>query len=653
MAVKDGEKYLREAVDSILSQTYTDFEFIIVEDGSQDGTVQILNKYLDPRIVLIKNETNMGIARSLNNGLEVAQGEYIARMDADDISLPERLAAQVAFLDSHPEVGVIGTYAWVIDSVGNLGHKIKFPKDHTILRWRLCFFENPIIHPTVIIRKTKALLVNCYDPDTEPSEDHNLWCRLSNVTGLANLSDVYLYLRKHENSISSTKANEQQKRGLENSKQLIEAITNEEISLAKLERACHAVWSPHVANSQDFYQLAFLKYRLGKVFLSDTKIDKLEKETLAMIIFSELRQLFTQIQGDTYQKEYQHWIQNLQDIICRLNIEGTAQIEKQMENIISLKCPKHQLPLFKEGDSYHCNQGCFYPIIGNIPRFVSTDNYAKAFGSQWKFYQKTQLDSNTGKSISRERLTRLLGGNLNILSNQLVLEAGCGAGRFTEILLQSDARVLAADLSDAVEANYNNCSHFGNYAVIQADILSLPVAQEQFDLVICIGVIQHTPNPEKTIDVLCGYVKPGGLLVIDHYSYGYPSTTSRKLLRKFLLRTSPTFSIRFCRFMVWLLWPTHRFLWKYRKHTFIRKLRNRFLKWSPVVDYHDAYAQLGPDLLYAWAMLDTHDTLTDYYKHMRSKEEIEAALRASGMDNIEVVYAGNGVEARARKPIAK
>ncbi|MFH1523471.1 MAG: methyltransferase domain-containing protein [Chloroflexota bacterium] len=245
-----------------------------------------------------------------------------------------------------------------------------------------------------------------------------------------------------------------------------------------------------------------------------------------------------------------------------------------------------------------------------------------------------------------------MGGDLDIVSNQLVLEAGCGAGRFTEVLLQSGAQVLATDLSDAVEANYSNCHHYENYAVIQADLLCLPVAPQGFDIVICIGVIQHTPSPEKTIEALCGYVKPGGLLVIDHYSYDYPLTASRKLLRNYLIRTSPPFSIGFCRLLVTLLWPIHRLLWKYKANSFIKRLRSWFVNCSPVVDYHDAYAELGPKLLFAWAMLDTHDTLTDHYKHFRSSKEIEAALRAAGMTKIEVALAGNGIEARARKPLS-
>ena len=324
-----------------------------------------------------------------------------------------------------------------------------------------------------------------------------------------------------------------------------------------------------------------------------------------------------------------------------------------MKSPISLHCLKHGSPLIisELKNQYECLSGCVFPVIGGIPRFVSEENYAHSFGVQWNAFRTVQLDSYAGLTISRDRLTRLMGGTLDVLKGKMVLEAGCGAGRFTEILLNADAHVFAVDLSSAVEANYENCKQSRNYFVCQADILYLPFLPEQFDVVVCIGVIQHTPNPEKTIMVLCSYVKPGGLLVLDHYSYGYPITPLRRLLRFFLLRRPGDFALRFCGTLVKALWPFHQLFWKYRNLRGIRRLRPVFLSLSPVVDYHDAYLQLGPDLLRTWAILDLHDTVTDVFKHLRSAEEISTCLQECGMSNIETAYAGNGVEVRARKPI--
>ena len=322
-----------------------------------------------------------------------------------------------------------------------------------------------------------------------------------------------------------------------------------------------------------------------------------------------------------------------------------------MEPNIRLICPQHKSPLsvMKDKTYYKCDSGCQFEIRNQIPRFVPLENYASGFGLQWNTYRRTQLDSFTGIPISAERLKRIAGGTLEMFQGKTVLEAGCGAGQFTEIMLDSGANVWAVDLSTAVDANYENCHNKPGYTVCQADILSLPFAPGQFDIVVCIGTIQHTPSPEKTIQALCSQVKPGGLLLIDHYTYGYAITFLRKHIRKFLLNKGEVFSIQFVQLMTNLLWPLHVALFKASRIKGVGRIRSYFIQWSPVVDYQDAYPALGSKLLRQWAMLDTHDTLTDRYKHLRSVEEIEAVLHANGMTKIELFYAGNGVEARAQK----
>lgn len=321
---------------------------------------------------------------------------------------------------------------------------------------------------------------------------------------------------------------------------------------------------------------------------------------------------------------------------------------------ISMQCPLHATPLtivpLPDGNLFCCQSGCNFPVVSGIPRFVASDCYASSFGLQWNTFRKTQLDSYTGTTISHDRLTRIVGGDLASLRGKSVLEAGCGAGRFTEMLLSAGANVFAVDLSSAVEANYENCRSFidgANYFVCQADIRSLPLAPGQFDVVLCVGVIQHTPNPEETIAALCSHLKPGGMLAIDHYTHGYGITPSRQLLRNQLLQMPADFALLFCSMLTDLLWPVHELLWKSQNSSAGVAARQAFLEHSPLVDYHDAYPQLSADILRSWALLDTHDTVTDVYKHLRSAEEIAACLAASGMQQIDAVYAGNGVEARA------
>lgn len=326
---------------------------------------------------------------------------------------------------------------------------------------------------------------------------------------------------------------------------------------------------------------------------------------------------------------------------------------------MTLACPEHQDPLSRYGlEAYVCPRGCRHPIVNRIPRFVSPASYADSFGLQWNAFRRTQLDSFTGTTLSRDRLARIAGSTLEVLRTKTVLEAGCGAGRFTEVMLGAGARVFAIDLSSAVEANLENCGHFEDYFICQADIRRLPVLPGTFDTVVCVGVIQHTPDPEETIAKLCSYVRPGGWLFIDHYPPEYPATPSRRALRWFLLKASPQVALRFCSGLVGLLWPLHQWVWRIfgrqriRARWWARKLRGAFLYLSPVVDYQSAYPELGPQLLRTWALLDTHDTLTDRFKHLRSEAQVQAQLGKCGMLEIHTHLGGNGVEARARRPLS-
>jgi SAM-dependent methyltransferase len=327
-----------------------------------------------------------------------------------------------------------------------------------------------------------------------------------------------------------------------------------------------------------------------------------------------------------------------------------------------LRCPSHLAPLALADESGADNEtgirgscGCVFAIRKGIPRFVPDSGYADAFGVQWNAFPKTQLDSYTGTSISRDRLTRCLGGTLDGLRGRSVLEVGCGAGRFTEILLDAGASVFACDLSKAVEANRENCGRAAGYFVCQANVVNLPVAPVSFDVVIALGMIQHTPSPEATITALAGAVRPGGILVIDHYRTPRPLIgflylfTPRAILRQVFLRVQPATALRAIRVIVRALLPIHRSLW--RRGAVADRVRRVWRLMSPVFDYYDSYPELG-EHLNEWALLDTHDALTDHYKHLRAPEDIARALRAAGLEVIESRPGGNGVEARARRPPA-
>ena len=213
MSVYNGDHYLRDAIESILHQTFSDFEFIIIDDGSTDGTWAILTDYDDPRIRVVKNDVNLGLVRSLNKGLALARGEYIARMDADDISLSERLDKQVQFMDRNPVIGVLGTDIELINEFGTAYNEFKppsIPTQSRAVNWTL-FFRCCIHHPTVVARRTVLECLGGYSLDFAHAEDYEFWLRAIFKTKIMNLPDVLLKLRKHDRNVTKLYQETQQR----------------------------------------------------------------------------------------------------------------------------------------------------------------------------------------------------------------------------------------------------------------------------------------------------------------------------------------------------------------------------------------------------------------------------------------------------------
>lgn len=208
MPVYNGEKYLREAIDSILNQTFTDFEFIILNDASKDSTEEIIKSYTDNRIVYIKNEQNLGVAGTLNRGLEIAKGEYIARMDADDISLHNRFEKQMLFMDTHPDVGVCGSHIRIF---GEDGVERDYIYSETDERLRVdMLFNSGFAHPAVMIRKSILDKKNLfYNTEFEKAEDYRMWYDIMSVSKGHNLQEPLLRYRHHQNQVTKTNVKEQ------------------------------------------------------------------------------------------------------------------------------------------------------------------------------------------------------------------------------------------------------------------------------------------------------------------------------------------------------------------------------------------------------------------------------------------------------------
>jgi len=204
MSVYNGEKYLRELVESILNQTYKNFEFIIINDGSTDNTLNILKGYNDSRIKIYSQE-NIGLTKSLNKAIRLSKGKYIARVDVDDIATPRRLEKQIDFLNSNPEIGLVGSFGIKIDKVGQTIQKIILPVFDKKIRKEL-IKANVFIHGSVMVRKEIFEKVGYYNEIFKYAQDYELWGRIAQIYKLHNLPEVLLIRRETKDSLSSNPA---------------------------------------------------------------------------------------------------------------------------------------------------------------------------------------------------------------------------------------------------------------------------------------------------------------------------------------------------------------------------------------------------------------------------------------------------------------
>ena len=248
------------------------------------------------------------------------------------------------------------------------------------------------------------------------------------------------------------------------------------------------------------------------------------------------------------------------------------------------------------------------PIINGIPRFVNSENYAAAFGLQWEIFSQTQFDSFTQNPISENRLEIALGQPLKTIKGLKILEAGSGAGRFTEVLLKYGAEVYSFDISNAVEANYKNNMPHQNLTLFQGDVMNIHLQNEFFDISLCLGTLQHTPDSVQSIRELTRVLKKGGKLVIDHYKFHLGHYLSLYLFYWFFIkRLKPQNQLKVTDFLTKIFFPVH---WYFKDNSLLQFLLRRI---SPIAFYYGMF-DLTKQQHYEFSRLDTHDKNTDHYK---------------------------------------
>jgi 2-polyprenyl-3-methyl-5-hydroxy-6-metoxy-1,4-benzoquinol methylase len=289
-----------------------------------------------------------------------------------------------------------------------------------------------------------------------------------------------------------------------------------------------------------------------------------------------------------------------------------------------------------------------FRITRAIPRFVPPENYAGSFGFQWSLYGDLQVDRLGDHSISRDRFYLQVGYGPQDLEGKRVLEVGCGGGRFSDIVLDAGADLYAVDLSSAIERNQALHPGHPRLHLAQASITALPFAPEIFDLVFCFGVLQHTPSPRASFDLLVPFVKQGGRLAVDIYGC-HPKQLShwKYAVRPITKRMAPDRLHRIIQRAAPILVPISR---QVRKLPKLGKALSRFVP----IQVNDGFmGKVPPEEEVRWATLETLDALTPAYDRPRPRWALRAWFEGAGMVGIETATTGKSLNyGRGTKPDA-
>lgn len=277
-----------------------------------------------------------------------------------------------------------------------------------------------------------------------------------------------------------------------------------------------------------------------------------------------------------------------------------------------------------------------FTIKDNVLDFVEGPNYADNFGNQWTRYPKLQLDSFNGTTISEDRFWRALNLTPHDLKNKLVLDVGCGTGRFSEIAVKAGAIVIGLDYSSSAYIASENLKSYSNFQAIRGDIYNLPFKRNCFDLVFCLGVLQHTPNVERAFKCLPPIVKNQGLLVVDYYWKRFQTVFGWKyIIRIISAKLNEKTVLKILKITHPIIYPISEFLSSIPK---VGKALSRLL---PVKNYCNDYKQLDKKTLREWSFLDTYDNYAPKYDKPQTVKTVTKWANEVGLKNIQCEHVGH------------
>jgi len=293
----------------------------------------------------------------------------------------------------------------------------------------------------------------------------------------------------------------------------------------------------------------------------------------------------------------------------------------------------------------HCARD--YAIRNFVPRFVGDKNYARSFGFQWNKHATTQIDRANGNELSRRRFFAATAWP-EVMRGQKLLEAGSGAGRFTAIAADTGADVFSFDYSNAVDANLANNGRRENVHLLQADIVNIPLPRRFFDRVLCLGVLQHCPDPWIAFQSLVTHLAPGGQIVIDVYSLKWRTLFHPKYwLRPITTRMSEERLHKRVTWAVPKLLPLKRWLTD-------RVTLGRYLAYSLPVAYQHEWRELanehGAAYIEELSILDTFDWYSPAHDHPQTLSRVRQWFKSAGLENVSVAYGPNGIVGRGSQP---